>query len=232
MATAIPLLIVSHGQPSAPAGPEAEMARLSEAVASHLQDRPVRSATLAGRGTLARALEELGPGPVEVYPFFMSDGWFVSTHLPRRLQDATNVPVRLLPPFGMDAAMPELCAKVTREGARAAGLEAGKITLLLAAHGSPRDPRPASVTRRIAGSLRDVFRNVVCGYVDEAPFLADAARIEGPALCLPFFAAANGHVQVDLPEALAEAQFEGPVLPPVGTAPEVPALIADAVKAG
>ncbi|MCB1372036.1 MAG: cobalamin biosynthesis protein CbiX, partial [Rhodobacteraceae bacterium] len=69
--------------------------------------------------------------------------------------------------------------------------------------------------------------SVRVGFVDEEPRLAVAARLPGPALCLPFFAARNSHVEVDLPEALAEAGFPGPILPPVGTDAAVPRIIAD-----
>ncbi|MDT8346035.1 MAG: CbiX/SirB N-terminal domain-containing protein, partial [Thermohalobaculum sp.] len=56
-------------------------------------------------------------------------------------------------------------------------------------------------------------------------------RIDGPALCLPLFAGRAGHVEDDLPAALAEARFSGPTLAPIGTDPEIPALIAAALRA-
>jgi sirohydrochlorin ferrochelatase len=74
-----------------------------------------------------------------------------------------------------------------------------------------------------------LFREVRTGFVDQAPFLADAARIDGPALCLPFFASRAGHVGVDLPKALAEAEFPGPLLAPIGADAEAPGIIAAAL---
>ena len=225
-------LIVTHGQPRSPDRPEAALADLAQAVARDMPGAHIGSATLAGDGTLARALSDLAPGPVHVYPLFMSDGWFVSTHLPRRIASAWDGPVRILPPFGLDSALPDLMLRAAVEGARANGTDPAETHLLLAAHGSPSDPRPAAAARAVAAQLVAArnFRAVSCGFVDEAPYLADAGRVTGPAVCLPFFAAANGHVNDDLPDALAQAEFPGPILPPVGTRPEVSSLIAAALR--
>jgi sirohydrochlorin ferrochelatase len=225
-------LIVTHGQPSAPARPEADLAALAAEVAGRLPQHRVASATLAGDGTLARALASLAPGPVDVFPLFMADGWFVATHLPRRIAAAWDGPVRLLAPFGLDPAIADLALSAALEGAAAAGVAPERTHLLLAAHGSPSDPRPAAAARRTADRVAAAgrFRAVSCGFVDEAPYLAHAGRVDAPALCLPFFAAANGHVNDDLPEALGAAAFPGPILPPLGLRPEVPGMIAAALE--
>jgi sirohydrochlorin ferrochelatase len=226
------VLIVTHGQPSAPEGPEVALAELAAEVGRHMPGDRLGSATLAGDGTLAHGLATLGPGVVVVYPLFMADGWFVSTHLPRRIARAWDGPVEILPPFGLDPAVADLSLAAALDGARDAGLEPARSHLLLAAHGSPSDPRPSAAARRVAVQIEaaGAFRGVGCGFVDESPFLNEAGRVDAPALCLPFFAASNGHVNEDLPEALAESGFPGPILSPVGTRPEVPALIADAVR--
>ena len=44
--------------------------------------------------------------------------------------------------------------------------------------------------------------------------------------------AEGGHVVDDIPAALAEARFKGRLLPALGLDPRVPAIIADAVRAG
>ena len=70
----------------------------------------------------------------------------------------------------------------------------------------------------------------VC-FVDQEPFLAEGLSVRGPALCLPFFATAASHVEEDLPEAVAEAGFAGPVLEPIGRAPRAPAFVARRLSA-
>jgi sirohydrochlorin ferrochelatase len=224
-------LIVAHGQPSAPEGPEAAIAALARAVARRLPGWRVRGATLAAPGALEAALEAL-PRPVPVYPHFMTDGWFVGTRIPERLADAGRGDCMLLAPFGRDPASAALCLRAALQGAQSHGLDPAATTLLIAAHGSPSDPRPAAATRAVAHAVAAAgrFRGVAVGFVDEPPSIAEAACRSGATLCLPFFAARNHHVAVDVPAALAEAGFAGALLDPVGEHPTVPALIAAALR--
>lgn len=203
------------------------MAALAARVAEHLPGWTVGSATLADREALGRALRALGDGSALVYPMLMSDGWFASTLLPKRLA-AAGGGGRLLPPFGLDPDLPALCARRVAAAARQHGLDLSRSTLVVAAHGAPRDPRAGAAARAAAGRIAALARpgdTRVC-FVDEPPFLAEGLRVAGPALCLPFFATAASHVLEDLPQAVAEAGFAGPVLEPVGQADEVPLLIA------
>lgn len=224
-------LLVSHGQPSDPDGPEADLRALATAVAGHLPGWRVAGTTLSGKGTLEAAIRALG-GVAMVYPLFMTDGWFVRDRLPARLAEAGATDCTILPPLGLDPALPELCLNRAREAALEAGFTPSDTTLLLAAHGSPSAPRAGEVAREVTAMLgaAGIFRDVVTGFVDEAPYLAEAARIDGPAICLPYFAAANGHVREDIPEALDGAGFAGLRLPPIGTDPLIPGLIAAALR--
>ena len=224
-------LIVAHGQPSAPAAPEAAIAALARAVAGHLPGWQVEGATLAAPGALEAALAALGPGAVPVYPLFMADGWFVSTRLPERLAAAGRPDCAVLPPFGLDPACAGLCLRAALEGARAQGLDPVATTLLLAAHGSPSDPRPAAAARALADAVARArcCRSIAVGFVDETPSIATAARRSGAGLCLPLFAAGNHHVRSDLPAALEAGGFTGIVLDPIGEHAAVPALIAAAL---
>lgn len=223
-------LIVAHGAPSDPAPQEAALAALAAAVAPDLPGWRVGSATLAMPDALETAVAS-HPGAV-VYPFFMAEGWFTGTHLPERLARAGAPGARILTPFGADPGLVPLIALVARQGATDHGLDPAKTTLLIAAHGSQRSRRSADTTHALVRSLTaDAgFAAVTCGFVEEAPFLAEAARLAGPALCLPFFALTAGHVVDDVPEALTTAGFAGPLLPPIGAHAEVPALIARALR--
>jgi sirohydrochlorin cobaltochelatase len=226
-------LIVAHGAPSTPEGPEAVLRELGVAVEALLPSCwAVRGTTLAAPGALAAAVEELpAAGRLLVYPHFMADGWFTTEELPRRLRGAGAEDAVILLPFGLDPVVLELCERRAAEAAQAEGYARGEAGVLLAAHGSPDDPRPAAVARAAARHLArsGAFREVRTGFIDQAPYLSDAARIETPALCLPFFAGHAGHMEVDVPQALAEARFSGPVLVPVGSDAEVPGIIAAAL---
>lgn len=222
-------LLLAHGSPSDPAPQEAAIAALAAEVARLAPGWRVRGATLAAPGALDAAAE---PGAT-VYPLFMSDGWFVSRETPRRLALAGADDARILPPLGLDPRLPALCARRAVEAARAAGFAVARTGLILAAHGSPKDPRPARAARAAAAAIALLapFRRVEACFVEEPPFLAEGLAAGAPALCLPFFAIRAGHVTGDLPQAVAEAGFTGPVLDPIGADPEIPALIAATLAA-
>ena len=187
----------------------------------------VRGATLAKRGALEEAVEGL-ERPL-VFPHFMADGWFVSSNLPKRLAASGLAAWEMTTPLGMTRALPKHAMQTLHAALVEDDLPANETTLVVAAHGAPSDPRPARATEAFAMGLRDRgnFAEVRVGYVDEDPSIEEAAKVSGPAIVLPFFAARAGHVLMDLPEALAAAAFQGAVLPPIGTWSEIPALIAE-----
>lgn len=219
-------VIVAHGFPSDPAPQEAAMQELAGRVGAHLPDWVLRGATLAAPGALDAALDGL-ERPI-IYPFFMAEGWFTGTELPRRL-DGRGQPVA---PFGVESKLPDLCARIVADTLSKQGWQAGDTALLLAAHGSQRSRTSADSAFAMADQLRAriELRQITCGFVEEAPFLADAAQGQGQAICLPFFALRAGHVIEDIPQALEEAEFAGSLLPPLGEDEGVPALIADRLR--
>lgn len=225
-------LIVAHGAPADPASQEAAIAALAAAVAARLPGWRVRGATLAAEEALDRACAD-ARGPLLVYPLFMSAGWFATVELPRRLTAAGAAGARVLTPLGLDPNLPALGAAMLAEAAAAAGLRLSATTLVLAAHGAPEHRGPAKAARAAAEAIAAAagVAAVRACFVDEPPFLAEGLSVTGPAICLPFFATAAGHVTGDLPEAVAEAAFAGPVLPPIGCDPRAADLIAAALAA-
>ncbi len=224
-------VIVSHGSPSVPEGPEAAVQALARRVADRLPGWKIRGATLAAEGRLATALDGLSDGQPLIYPFFMADGWFVRSKLPQRLREIREGEYQVLPPLGLDPVLPAVCLEELHQAAQREGWPLRETRVLLAAHGSPTDARPRKAAERVAESIKaaGLFRDVHLGFIDEQPFLAEAARIEGPALCLPLFAGRAGHVEVDLPQALASAAFSGPLLDPIGLRPGTAQVVAAAL---
>lgn len=219
-------VIVAHGQPSDPDPAEAELAALAARVAALLPGWRVDSATLAAPGQLAR---RVAGAPGVVYPLFMAGGWFTQTHLPARLAEAGGHGWRILAPFGCDPAVQDLTVTLAREA-----WVGGARELVLAAHGSSRSPAPSDIAHMVAARIaREVgFTRVEAAFIDQSPRLADLRGFGPDAVCLPFFAARGGHVETDLPEALGQAGFAGPILPPVGADPRAEALIAAAIARG
>ncbi|MBK0327649.1 cobalamin biosynthesis protein CbiX [Rhodobacteraceae bacterium F11138] len=224
-------IITSHGQPSDPDPAEADLVRLCQQVAALLPGWSLFSATLAKPGALDAAADAAGPGTL-IYPFFMTDGWFTRTRLPQRLKghDAT-----FLPPLGTDPALPGLARDRIGGELAQTGWHSGQSRLIVASHGSGKSRNSARDTGRFVTALSAMtsFAEIRTGYIEEPPFLCDVARHAGPqAICLPFFAAAGGHVASDIPRALDRADFTGLRLPPIGTHTAVPQLIASALQRG
>lgn len=224
-------LIVAHGSPSAPTVPEESVTELAEHVAHRLPAWRVRGATLAGKGSLEEVLKQLSGAGLLVYPLFMSDGWFVSQALPRRLRQCWPGGLDIMAPLGLDPALTRLCLQKLEGAMKTAATAAGKTTVLIAAHGARADPRPRQAAQRLARHLseQDLFREVRVGFLEERPFVEEVAQISGAAVCLPFFASRAGHVKIDLPAALAAASFQGHLIEPIGVAPEVPDIVAEAL---
>lgn len=223
------MLIVSHGSPSDPEPQERFIKRLAERVGGRTGARVV-GATLAKPGALDAAV--VGLARPLIFPHFMADGWFVSSYLQKRLAETGLASWTTLAPLGLSGALPALANRRLAAEMGEAGLPVGRTTLVVAAHGSPSNPRPAEVTRRFAETLAasGLFGAVRVGFVDEQPSLDEAASVEGPAVLLPFFAARAGHVLTDLPEALHRAKFDGLILPPIGTWDAIPLLVSSTLQ--
>jgi sirohydrochlorin ferrochelatase len=222
-------ILVAHGSPADPAPQEAVMMALAVRVAMFAPGWHIRGATLAMPGALETAIAAMR-APL-IYPFFMAEGWFTRTNLPRRLAAAGADNLHQLAPFGTDPALPALMTNAALKAADLAGLEARSTALMIAAHGSKVSKTSADTTYQMVRLLQQMtaFRSVTAGFVEEAPFLAQAAKGLGPAICLPFFALSAGHILSDVPEALAEAGFSGPLLPPIGEDAGTAPLIAQAL---
>lgn len=220
-------LIVAHGQPGDPEPQQRAVEALAARVQAHatLPDLRVRGATLAMPGALDIATDQ-----TLIYPMFMAQGWFTRSELPRRLALAGAAHARILPPFGADPGLPALCRNLLAKAAQAQGWPLAETHILIAAHGSGRSRAPAEAAIKMARDLAPLTTS--CGFIEEAPFLADAARnLPMRTICLPLFASRAEHVTDDLPEALAQAEFHGITLAPVGLAPEIPGMIAESIRA-
>ncbi|WP_417728244.1 cobalamin biosynthesis protein CbiX [Roseovarius sp.] len=217
------LLIVAHGSPSEPKPQEEALRALARAVAGRLPDWRVEGATLAADGAFEAAVGRMGR-PI-VYPFFMSEGWFTDNFFARK---TAELGLFQLAPFGVDPALPARAAARIEATIRDKGWVSHDTALLLAAHGSARSKTSADAPLAFVRTLERMlsFRRVSTGFVEQGPFLTNAARDLGQALCLAFFALRSGHVDGDLPRAFIEAGFQGPVLPPFIEWEETPGLIA------
>lgn len=215
-------ILVAHGSPADPVPQAATMQALAVRVAMWLPGWQIIGATLAQNGALEAALAKADM-PL-IYPFFMAEGWFTRTNLPRRLAAAHHADLVQLAPFGTDPALIGLMANAAKAVANSQGL-------LIAAHGSKVSKTSSDTTYEMVAQLERLgIGPIKAGFIEEAPFLADVARDMPEATCLPFFALRAGHIVQDIPEALAEAKFRGTLLPPIGEDSATAQLIAAALE--
>lgn len=219
-----PILIVAHGSPSHPETQETVIGALAQQVGTYLPDWRIEGVTLAAPGAFERAVERLAH-PL-IYPFFMADGFFIQKILADR---TAPYGLRILPPFGLDPDLPEMVQHRLSNCLISARWQAQDTTLLLAAHGGKNSGRNADSTDRMKQHLlrTQKFRDIRTGFVEQKPALNIEARIDGQAICLPFFALRAGHYEEDVLGQLAHDRFAGPILPPFIEWGETPSLIAN-----
>ena len=217
-------LLVAHGQPSDPGPAAAELLTLRDRVAALLPDWDLGTATLAEPGAVARATRGRRPGLV--FPLFMASGWFTQIAVPRAVEAAGTPGWRMLTPFGALRAVQDLTVALAADAICTTG------QLLLAAHGSFKSAAPAELANSLAARIEQETgaERIEVAFIEQYPQLAAVRGFRPGTPCLPFFAMAGGHVRLDLPRELARAGFQGPILPPVGLAPQVPGLIAEALR--
>ncbi len=220
-------LIVTHGSPSDAETQEQALADLAQKVAGFLPGWDIRSATLAAPGRFEEVLDAMD-GPL-VYPYFMAQGYFTGRVLPKRLADYGLSPMR---PFGVDPALLDVVEARLVTCLRDKAWQADETALLVAAHGSAVSKRSADAANDFAAALQErlKFRDIRTGFVEEEPFLEPMAKGLGQAICLPFFALVAGHMIEDVPNALAAAGFDGPVLPSFIDWSETAQVIAQALR--
>lgn len=222
-------LIVAHGQPSVPVPPELWLQGFAAAVNKHLPDWHIRAATLAMPNALERQVTEI-PSDSPIFPMFMADGFFVGRMLPKRLNGA---PLTILPPLGFHPDLPDIAADGVKEALSQRGWNESESHLLLAAHGSAKGPKAAESAYAFRDALSKRFESlpITVGFVEETPFMADAAKdVPSQTLCLPFFALEGNHCREDIPEAFEDAQYLGDLLPPLGTWDETAKMVAQTLE--
>ena len=221
--TAQTAIIVTHGQPSDPGPAARALADFSERVGALLPGWRVGSATLAEMDALASIASTMPAGVI--FPMFMTGGYFTRVAIPERLRTGGVSGWQVLEPFGCDPMVHDLTVTLARE--------AGADRVLLAAHGSFKSAVPSDIARHVAGRIAaEVGVRAEAAFIDQEPQVATMHGFGPGSVCLPFFAAAGGHVVEDIPAGLDQAGFQGRILPPVGLDARVPQIVAAAIAAG
>lgn len=228
------VILVGHGSPRV-AQPAADLSRIAQVLRQREGFAAVEVAMLNGSGERpAEVLARVAADRAVIVPVMMCDGQTVRRDIPKAFAGTDPARLTLCPPVGTHPGLAALIAERASDAAQRIGALADEAALLLVAHGSLRNPGSEQATQlqaRRLGEMR-VFREVAAAYLEQPPRL-DAAlhRLKPPVIVVGLFAAAGRHATVDVEEALAATgRTDVAYLGPIGTDPEIVALIASLVR--
>jgi sirohydrochlorin ferrochelatase len=232
------LLIAAHGEIGGTAN-NSVLHALTEAVRARLAGLPVACGVLNGETAVETAFARLAGNRVLVYPLFMSSGHYVEKELPDRLgiarkDNAGGPDVTILPPLGLDPALPALIARRIRNAAPANPYSAAGTSVLVIAHGSAKSPQSCMAAESFSLGLRRCLKTVPVrtAYLEEAPFAQDAvAALSARCVVVSLFAGKGSHGGKDVPNILAKAgRSYVPVIGPVGADRRIADLVVAAAR--
>ncbi|NRG18210.1 hypothetical protein HPQ64_10955 [Rhizobiales bacterium] len=218
------LLAVAHGAGAREDANDGFLAFCRE-LGERLPDFEVRPAVLNGEPSLETVMARVGEDRgIVVYPHFLSDGYYVSKALPRRLENLGRSDARILTPLGLMAGLSGLVARNMRRELSSAQLP----PIVVVAHGSAMGKRPRKAAETFASSLgREMGQEgIPCLFLEEAPLFEEALPIIGANFAVVrYFAANGGHSEEDVANALKLQGHAGYLSPPVGLMPGVAELV-------
>jgi sirohydrochlorin ferrochelatase len=226
-------ILVSHGDRGG-LSPNAALAAQAERV-RELTGLTVLTGMLKGEPTLEEAVSEAaatGASRIVIYPLFMADGYFVKKVRERAGTVAGSPELIVLPPLGIDPALPDILVDGAIGLASREGIEPSDARLLIVGHGSKLGPASASATRKVAAraALARRFPSVTTAFLEEEPFLEDALRASNaPTIVAGFFFGDGMHAAEDVPDAIAETGANAVYTGAIGDSPAIARLIADAL---
>jgi sirohydrochlorin ferrochelatase len=232
------VLLAAHGERRDGAGNEG-VARLAGDLAARDLAAEIGVGFIKGVPGIAETLRAFASRDVLVYPLFLADGYFNRVRLPQLIAAAQTPPatprrIRVLPPLGLDPVLVDIIAARAEAAAVGAGSAAGPVTLVLLAHGTPRDPASRQATQAMAGQLAGTgrFAAIRSAFLEEPPSLADVlADIAGPAMVVGLFAGEGLHGGGDVPQLLGEiARADVVFAGNVGTFTEIVDVVAAAIR--
>jgi sirohydrochlorin cobaltochelatase len=160
---------------------------------------------------LCRALDGVERGPLIVVPFFMADGYFTRTVIPREIARAYADEITMTRPLGLHPGL----AGLVESTAIAAGAGPGDTVVVLG-HGTPRSATSAAAAADHAAALRAraMFAQVLPLYLDQEPSIGrfDPSGHPGKVVVVPLFVSDGWHVGTSIPEAMAEGAARSAIL--------------------
>ncbi len=205
------LLIAAHGERGG-RGDDA----LVHALARHFEESrdygTVKPCFVRGEPAINTISKTLPRNDIWVYPLFLSNGYYVKNAIPKALnigangRDAAGRQIQLMQPLGIQPGLAEIVAGLAQNTLQTNGQKPDEVNLLLAAHGSSKDPASRLAAEVVADNLAGLsqFKSINTAYLEEPPMLDDQlATLPGPMVVVGLFVGEGMHGGGDLPEAVA-----------------------------
>jgi sirohydrochlorin cobaltochelatase len=153
---------------------------------------------------LRGALERIESTEVAVVPFFMAEGWYTRTVVPRELGLGSTLgrkDVYYARPIGAHEGVADL-ALARIDEAMPPHFESGRTAVLIVGHGTGRSHASGATTEATAEAVRSRRRyaTVATAFLDQVPTLTSALEsLAGrDIVVVPFFASDGEHVRHDV----------------------------------
>ncbi len=195
------LLLVAHGSRF---GIDPTLLRLATRLSQRYGE--VGLAVLRGRPTPEASLSSMAAARVAVMPLLMARGEVAARRLVTALPAAERRRLTLHPPIGDHPGLAQLIARLVAhalDDAPGGGAPRTRVGVILAGHGHPSDPAPATTLDRLAARVHAVIptAEVRTAFLAQAPSLTHwpALTAADTVVIVPCFLSAGLHVRVDLP---------------------------------
>ncbi len=215
------VLLIGHGSDSLPDAARPLFAH-ADVIRGMARFAEVGAGVLRGEPNAGQIFDGLTAAVVHVVPFFLEDGFFTRMAIPDLL--LPRVPssrvVRFCPPVGTYDGISAAMSRRVLNYCELFGIAPNTLTVILAGHGSARDPGRARALKRHTEMLENSgrFGRVKAAFLEEPPRLAAAlAASRGHHVAVLGYLANEGtHAIQDLPRIIGEErQARGTLWPPV-----------------
>ena len=190
----------------------------------------VRIACLKGTPELERVVADLAGRDVVLAPLLMAEGYTLKA-MKKSLAPFTPTlrSLRFAPPLGTHPELADLIVKAAADACRTRGWPFSETDLLIAAHGTRRDPNSSNSAFCHVEVIRarKTFADVRTGFLDQSPALAEiiASSLACHRVVVGLFIDRGEHGEEDIPTILKETDPAAIYTGPIGVDPGITRLL-------
>ena len=193
----------------------------------------VRVACLKGMPSLPEVVGDLARRDVILAPLLMADGYTLKA-MRRQLQPFAPAlgSLTVAPPLGLHPGLADLMAATATDACRQRGWTLADTDLLIAAHGTRRDPNSGRSAFDHVETIRrrKIFADVRTGFLDQTPTLSEVtAASRACHVAVGLFIDRGEHGEEDIPMILNTVDPDAVYTGPIGIDPRISTLLLDQI---